>query len=101
TVYVTWQSTHLGDGDIFCTASDDSGSTWRPPIRVNTDSLSNGLDQFHHWMTVDYARWIDVVFLDRRNDPANIFCDAYFAQSRDGGWTFKNYRLTAQNFDPR
>jgi hypothetical protein len=100
-VYVTWQTEYYGDGDIMCTTSTDGGITWSPGIRVNNDSLSNGRDQFHHWMTVDDSGFVDVVFLDRRNDPSNTFCDAYFAQSRDGGKSFKNFRLTPQNFDPR
>ncbi|HLX12552.1 MAG TPA: hypothetical protein VKS81_07050, partial [Bacteroidota bacterium] len=100
-VYVTWQSRYYGDGDIFCTASTDGGATWAPGVRVNNDTVGNGRDQFHHWMTVDDSGFIDVVFLDRRNDPSNTLCDAYFAQSRDGGKSFKNFRLTQQNFDPR
>src|SRR5579862_5195569 len=100
-VYVTWQSMYYGDGDIFCTTSTDGGATWAPGVRVNNDTVGNGRDQFHHWMTVDDSGFVDVIFLDRRNDPSNTFCDAYFAQSRDGGKSFKNFRLTQQNFDPR
>ncbi|MFI5251354.1 MAG: SdrD B-like domain-containing protein [Bacteroidota bacterium] len=101
TIYVTWQSLAYGDVDVLCSKSTDGGTTWSPAVRVNNDSLSNGRDQFHQWVTVDDSGWVDVVFLDRRNDPSNILADAYFAQSRDGGVSFKNYRLTAQNFDPR
>jgi hypothetical protein len=100
-VYVTWQSTYFGDGDIFCSASTDGGVSWSEGVRVNNDSLSNGRDQFFPWVTVDDSGWVDVVFLDRRNDPANLFLDAFFAQSRDGGKTFKNFRLTPENSDPR
>src|SRR5579862_4364637 len=100
-VYVTWQSNPFGDGDIFCKSSSDQGHTWSDPVRVNNDTVGNGRDQFHHWMTVDDSGYIDCVFLDRRNDPSNLLCDAYFAQSRDGGKSFKNFRLTPQNFDPR
>ncbi len=101
TAYVVYLSTALGDGDLFCVKSTDGGSSWGPSVRVNNDSLRNGRDQFHFWMTVDDSGFVDVVFLDRRNDPANILCDAYFAQSRDGGVSFKNFRLTSENFDPR
>ena len=101
TIYVTWTGDRYGDADIFCSRSSDGGQTWGAAVRVNNDSTGNGRDQFKPWSTVDDSGWIDVVFLDRRNDPANIFCDAYFAQSRDGGHTFKNYRITSQNFDPR
>src|SRR5258706_14355461 len=52
-------------------------------------------------MAVDDSGWVDFVFLDRRNDSANILCDAYFAQSRDGGKSFRNYRITPSSFDPR
>jgi hypothetical protein len=100
-VYVAWLGTPYGDGDVFCARSTDGGATWLPTVRVNDDSVGNGKDQFHHGMTVDDSGFVDLVFLDRRNDSANVFCDAYFAQSRDGGKSFKNFRLTPQSFDPR
>jgi hypothetical protein len=86
---------------LFCVRSTDAGSSWSPAVRVNNDAIANGRDQFHFWMTVDDSGFVDVVFLDRRNDPNNILCDAYFAQSRDGGRSFRNFRITPQNFDPR
>lgn len=101
TVYITYVSTALGDGDLFCVKSTDGGTSWSQSVRVNNDTIGNNRDQFHFWMTVDDSGFVDVVFLDRRNDPDNILCDAYFAQSRDGGRTFKNFKLTSQNFDPR
>ncbi len=96
TVYVVWldQATNL-----VCSRSDNGGKIWNARVPINNNTT--GGDRFHFWMTVDDSGFVDVVFLDRRNDPNRILCDAYFAQSRDGGRAFKNFKLTPQNFDPR
>ena len=101
TVYVVYPGISLGDPDLFCVSSTDHGRSWSRASRANNDSVGNGRDQYHFWMTVDDSGFVDVVFLDSRNDPNNILCDAYFAQSRDGGITFENFRITPRNFDPR
>lgn len=93
-LYVVWIDEYSG---LSCNRSDDGGRTWGGETAVS----QGGRSVFHYWMTVDDSGFVDVVFLDRRNDPNNILCDAYFAQSRDGGQTFKNFRITPQNFDPR
>ncbi|MBI3363403.1 MAG: hypothetical protein HY033_00675 [Ignavibacteriae bacterium] len=101
TVYATWVSPVNGDLDVYLSRSTDSGHTWQPSVRVNNDPIGNGHNQFFPGITVDDSGYVSVVFLDSRNDTANILVDAYLAQSRDGGQTFKNFRLTSQNFDPR
>jgi hypothetical protein len=44
---------------------------------------------------------VNVVFYDRRNDPANLLMDLYLAQSFDGGHSFEpNRRVTTVSSDP-
>jgi len=99
-VYAVWMTQTSGDGDIVCSKSTDRGLTWQTPVRVNDDPPGNGADQFFSWVAVDDSGDICIVFLDRRNDPANLLCDAYLARSTDGGSSFANTRITPQSFDP-
>ncbi len=100
TVYAVWMTRASGDCDVVCSKSTDHGSTWQSPVRVNDDSVGNGKDQFFSWVAVDEQGGINIVFLDRRHDPANLLCDAYLAHSTDGGATFTNTRITSTPFDP-
>ena len=100
-VYATWISNVHGDVDVYCSRSTDAGHTWQPSVRVNKDAIGNGQNQFFPGIAVNDSGWVSIVFLDSRNDPSHILVDAYLAQSRDGGKTFKNFRLSSHNFDPR
>jgi hypothetical protein len=101
-LYVAWNDYRNGDVDIFCASSADGGKTWGPPIRVNSDPLHNGLDQLFQWLAVDPASGaVNVVFYDRRRDPANKTVDVTLARSTDGARTFRNYLLSEHSFDPR
>ena len=100
-VYVSWADYTANDADIWLSRSADGGGTWSTPVRVNDDSVANGKNQFFQWIAVDDSGWVNLVFFDRRNDPDSLFVDVYLAQSRDGGQTFENYRLTDTSFDPR
>jgi len=103
-IYVAWMDYGEGgrDTDIFFSSSSDQGWIWSPPIRINDDSLNNGCDQFHPWLTVDQEGVISILFYDRRNDPVNnLLMDVYLAQSADGGKTFSpNQRVTTVSSDP-
>lgn len=69
-IFVTWADYHNGDVDVFCTTSMDRGRNWSRPVRVNSDALHNGADQFFQWLAVDPSDGsADVIFYDRRDDP--------------------------------
>jgi hypothetical protein len=88
------------DTDIFFRYSDDQGENWSDYIIVNDDSL-DGIDQFHPWTYVDEEGVVNVVWLDRRNDPENLKWDCYVARSFDGGLTFApNVRVSTQSSAP-
>ncbi len=87
----------LDDGDIYFWRSTDGGTTWSGPVTVNDDNTP--LDQFQPWMDVKQNGRIDIVWLDRRNDPSDQNFDVYFAYSTDRGQTFSaNLRVTDQTF---
>jgi hypothetical protein len=101
-LYVTWTDYRNGDVDVFCSTSTDRGATWSPPLRVNDDPLHNGADQFFQWLAVDPADGsANVIFYDRRDDPANRSALIVLARSTDGGATFRNYAWTKTPFDPK
>src|SRR5262249_11374985 len=43
---------------------------------------------------------VNVLFYDRRRDPANRSADVVLARSTDAGRTFRNYLLSERTFDP-
>lgn len=91
----------LTDTDIYFTRSTDGGTTWSQKVRINDDSINNGCDQFHPWLTVAPDGSIITVFLDRRNDPTNLFMDLYMTTTTDGGNTWsQNERISTVSCDP-
>ncbi|MGB9721308.1 MAG: T9SS type A sorting domain-containing protein [bacterium] len=102
-IYVAYMDNGTdGYPDMFFTRSTDGGNTWSTKVRINDDAVGNNRDQFHPWLTVDRTGCISVIFYDSRNDPNNILCDLYLAQSTDGGVTWlPNVRVTNVSFDLR
>ena len=100
-LYVTWSDYRNGDVDVFCSTSADRGRTWSPAVRVNSDPLHNGADQFFQWLAVDpVTGTANLVFYDRRNDPENSKAVVVLARSTDHGRTFQNYLWMKEPFDP-
>jgi hypothetical protein len=99
-LYLAWSDFRNGDVDVFCASSKDHGRTWSQPVRVNSDPLHDGIDQFFQWMTVDPATGdIYVQFYDRRDDPENRRTGFTLARSTDGGKTFTNYGWAETSFE--
>jgi hypothetical protein len=99
-LYVAWSDYSNGDVDVFCASSTDSGRTWSKPVRVNTDPVHNGIDQFFQWMAVDPTTGdVYVQFYDRRDDPANRKTGFTLARSTDKGKTFANYAWEETPFE--
>ncbi|MCF8388716.1 MAG: T9SS type A sorting domain-containing protein, partial [Bacteroidales bacterium] len=74
------------EGDIFLIKSTDGGTNWSSPAQVNDDHTNN--DQVMPWMEIKPNGIIDIVWYDRRNDPADLQWDVYFTSSTDGGNSF-------------
>jgi hypothetical protein len=99
-LWVTWSDYRNGDIDVFCSTSSDHGRTWTPAVRVNSDAVHNGADQFFQWLAVDPSDGsADVVYYDRRGDPQNREQIVVLARSTDGGRSFRNYKWTEQPFN--
>ncbi len=100
-LFVVWADYRNGDIDVFSSTSTDAGKHWSPALRVNTDSVHNGADQFMQWLAVDPVDGSEnLVFYDRRGDPENRRATVTLARSTDGGRSFMNYEWLADSFNP-
>ena len=110
-VYVNWTDNRNGpdDQDVWLVYSDDGGTSWTAPIRVNDDPA--GAQQFFTWMDVDdITGYVHIVFYDRRKaaakypDPAikpSWNTEVYVASSYDGGDTWRNLLVSEKSFRPQ
>lgn len=99
-IYVNWTDQRNGttDTDVWFSKSTDGGNTWSSTKRVNDDPA--GKHQFFTWMAVDQVTgYLYFVFYDRRNHPGDE-TDVYMAQSKDGGDTFINFKISESPFIP-
>jgi hypothetical protein len=100
-LFVAWSDFTNGDIDVFVASSKDRGKHWSSPVRVNNDTLHNGHDQFFQWLAVDPVDGsVNVIFCDRRTDPANRSYYMVLARSTDAGQTFQNYVWSNKPSDP-
>jgi hypothetical protein len=101
-LYVAYADNAPGSGvDIFFRYSTNGGTSWSSEERLNDDPLGNGCDQFHPWLTIDETGTVSVVWLDRRNDPGNLWMDCYLTQSTNGGLDWcPNVRVSTVSCDP-
>jgi hypothetical protein len=101
-LYLAWSDFRNGDVDVFSGFSTDHGNTWSKPVRVNNDSIHNGIDQFFQWLAVDAVSGdVYVQFYDRRDDPDNRRTGITLARSTDGGRTFTNYAWSETPFESK
>ncbi len=74
------------DTDIFVRHSDDGGTKWSPPVRVN--DVTSG-SQFFSSIAVDQSTGdVGVSWYDTRNDSSNTQTQFFVAVSGDGGDKF-------------
>jgi hypothetical protein len=100
-LYLCWSDYTNGDVDVFVSSSHNKGINWSLPVRVNSDPVHDGKDQFYQWLVVDSVTGnLFVDFYDRRADPANNLIRLTLAQSTDEGRTFRNFALTTTPFKP-
>jgi len=95
-LYVNWVDDRNGNYDVWLISSDDGGSTWTNPLRVNNDLDS--ADQFFTWLTVDQSNGnLYAVFYDRRG-LEGFETDVYLASSSDGGQSWQNEKINEETF---
>ncbi len=86
-VYTDAPSTTANDLNIFTRYSDNNGTTWSNPVRVNTDAGTNS--QFFSKIALDpTSGYLAVVWYDCRNSAANNRVELWGTVSLDGGATF-------------
>ena len=89
-----------GDPDILAVYSMDGGQTWTStPIRVNDDSINNGIGQDMVWSAFSPNGTYAVAWRDRRNGITNDTSsfEIYTSVSLDGGASFyPNYCLSSE-----
>ncbi|HEX2700838.1 MAG TPA: sialidase family protein [Acidimicrobiales bacterium] len=100
-LYVAWADGRNGDLDVFVKRSGDGGTTWGRPVRVNTNRIDDGTDQYMPRVSVAPDGRVDVLFFDRRRDPSNLLMDAYLGVSDDQGRSFDQVRVSSSSFDSR
>ena len=83
------------DTNIFLRYSDDNGSTWSNPVRVDDDS--SGKSQFLPSIALDpVTGQVAVSWYDARSDPNNLKTLFLTAVSSDGGQSFTPSVLVSQ-----
>jgi hypothetical protein len=89
-------------GDALVSRSDNGGKNWSAPVKVNDDNSNTpgeeGADHYLPGIAVDNQGSLGVCFYDRRHDPENFLIDRECANSKDGGRTWKNHRVTKESF---
>jgi hypothetical protein len=100
-LYCSWiDLTEDGTTDVLLAHSDDHGATWSSPAPV-TDQLSEPVDRFNHWLSVDPVTGdANVAFYDTRNDTTGqrYETDYYLSTSTDGGLTWEpNVRVSTES----
>lgn len=112
-LYLTWADYRNGDADIYFTRSTDGGVQWTSPVRLNDDTVGNGIDQFQPQISVAPNGRLAVMWFDRRlpcpdlpwipvahQGIVNGCIDTYMTHSFDGGQTWTpNQRVSAQSWD--
>jgi len=85
-VYTDRPTTASADTDIYLRHSDDNGSTWTAPLRVNDDTFGNGKSQFLPRLALDPTTGnLAVSFYDCRNSSGNNTAQYWATASLDGG----------------
>lgn len=96
-LYLFYGDKKHGDADEWLMWSDNGGDTWTEPIRINTDPIGNGRDQFMGHFILDGAtgNWYSI-FYDRRHADGDKELDITLAWSQSD--TIYNQRLTPNSF---
>lgn len=96
-MYTDRTNTGSYDTDIFVRYSDNSGTNWSAPVRVNDDPQGNGKSQFLPRIALDQTTgYIAVSFYDCRNSVSNNAAEFWAAVSTNGGASFlPNVKVSA------
>ena len=106
TIYAVWANigipgVNTGTGcDVYMIKSTDMGATWTTPMRINTDPFGNNKQHYFPWICCDPANGtLSCIWYDDRNTTATK-CEAWAANSRDGGATWEDFKISDVSFTP-
>jgi hypothetical protein len=93
-VYTDAPSTGSNDTNIFVRYSDDNGTTWSAPVKVNDDATSDS--QILPAIAVDETTGdVAVTWYDARNSLTNTMLQVFGAVTDDGGLSFSpNFQIS-------
>lgn len=101
-VFVGFHDGRLGDADVWVWRSEDRGSTFVPPRRVNETAPGDRTSQYLPKLDVAPDGRLDVVYYDRRADPGDVMNEVSYQSSFDGARSFTSrLRLSDRSFDSR
>lgn len=101
-VYITFHDGRLGDPDVWLWRSEDDGSSWEEPLRVNDTGSGDGITQNLPRASLAPDGRLDIIYYDRRGDPDDVRNEVWMQSSLDGGKTFsEGVRLSDESFDSR
>ncbi len=96
-LYLCWAADPVPN--IYFSRSTDGGDTWSNPILVHEEPTN---DQFWPWLSIDPTNGdLAVMYLDSRDDPANLAINCYVSYSSDGGDTWVDRRVGDSDHDLR
>jgi|GEM_PF-232524 len=103
-VYMTYSANSPGpdNADVYLVRSTNGGLNWNTfsPTKLN-DDIGAFNDQWMSDLAVDELGRVWVYWYDSRNDPGNLWTEAYGTVSTDGGATFgPNFKISNQPFNP-
>ncbi|MFM7595719.1 MAG: exo-alpha-sialidase [Flavobacteriales bacterium] len=101
TLYLCWSDQRNGakDTDIWLIKSDDNGTTWTKPIRVNQDKTKT--HQFMASFTIDQSNGnLHFLFYDRSMAKQTNETHVVWVSSIDGGRHFDQRRISEKSFIP-
>jgi hypothetical protein len=87
-IYVAFEDAPLGDPDVYLWSLAPRAATWSGPTRVNDTPRHDHTWQYLAALSVAPNGRLDVVYYDRREDPANRLTGVSLQSSFDGGSTF-------------
>ncbi|MDQ6777932.1 MAG: glycoside hydrolase [Actinomycetota bacterium] len=87
-VYAAYQNARYRPSDVDLWSLPPGGSTWHGPVRVNDTKIHNRTSQYLPQVAVAPDGRLDVVYYDRRHDPANVMNEVSLQSSFDHGRTF-------------
>ena len=85
---------------IYMTRSENGGSNWTTPVRVNQGTFASGKEAYFPWITCDPENGtLSVIFYDDRNTSSSS-CEVFVANSFDAGDTWEDFVVSDVSFTP-